>query len=90
MSLSLWTTADRIAWFSNRPGQPRASAVEPPLAYSSELLAALPQLQRLLERSAARFQPADHLGEFCPGLFVPDYLILLGWLFGWHATSPPQ
>ena len=65
------------------PGQPAASAarrsracpgasgaVQPPLADVGQLLAALPERQRLLQRCAARLQPLDDRGQLASGLLV--------------------
>src|SRR5690349_1142336 len=50
--------------------QTLACAVEPVLADRRELLAALPEGQRLLERGAACLERADDLDELLAGLLV--------------------
>src|SRR5206468_1571505 len=55
---------------SGRLSEPGPGAVEPPLADRRELLAALPEGQRLLQRGAACLEPAHHVDELVPGVLV--------------------
>src|SRR5438034_1114432 len=50
-----------------------AGAVEPALAHRGQLLAALPQRERLLEGGAARLQLLDDRDEFGAGLLVAEF-----------------
>ena len=56
----------------DRGVEPLPGAVEPLLADLRELLAALPQRQRLLEGRAAGLEPADHLDQLLAGLLVGE------------------
>src|SRR3984957_2569688 len=65
-------------------GQPRAGAVQPLGAYRGQPLAALPQVERLLEGEPARFEPLHHAGELVPGLLVSE-----GFTIG-HNKNPTR
>src|ERR1700728_293230 len=53
-------------------GQPGAGAVQPLGADGGQLLATLPQVQRLLEGEPARFEPLHHAGELVSRLLVSE------------------
>ena len=53
-------------------GQPGAGAVQPLGADRGQLLAALPEVERLLEGEPARFQPPHHAGELVACLLVGE------------------
>ena len=55
---------------SRRGVEPLPGAVEPVLADLGELLAALPERERLLEGGAAGLEPADDLDQLLAGLLV--------------------
>ena len=79
------------AWLAYRIEAP-PRAVQPVLALAGELLAALPERQRLLQRHAARLQPAHDVFELGAGLLVglragPWPVRLLPWLTPTTSTS---
>ena len=55
--------------------QPGPGAVQPAAAHLRQLLAALPQRERLLQRRAARLQAADDLDELVPRLLVAERVL---------------
>ena len=62
--------APRIVALGHGGRQPGPRAVEPLLAHRGQPLAALPQLERLLQAQAAGLEPLDHRGQLVPGLLV--------------------
>src|ERR1700722_12325538 len=65
-------------------GQPGAGAVQPLGAHRGQLLAALPQVERLLEGEAARFEPLHHAGQLVPGLLVCEGFTII------HSKNPTR
>src|SRR6185312_293258 len=55
-------------------GQPGPRAVQPLAAHRGQPLAALPQLERLLQGQPAGLQALDHRGQLVPGLLVAEGL----------------
>src|SRR4051812_34438278 len=71
-----------LAGVAERGVEALAGSVQPLLADVGELLAALPERQRLFQAQPAGLQPADHLGQLLPGLLVPQRRLA----HGRHAT----
>src|SRR6516162_9008553 len=61
-----------VGWLAGRHGggQPGPGSFQPLGADRGQLLAALPQFQRLLEGEPARFEPFHHAGKLVAGLLV--------------------
>jgi hypothetical protein len=49
---------------------PLTGAVQEPGAHHCQVLAAFPEVQRLVQGQSAGFEPADHSGQFVTGLLV--------------------
>ncbi|CAG6394107.1 hypothetical protein SCOCK_240059 [Actinacidiphila cocklensis] len=60
----------RLVLRRQRRVQPLAGALQPAPAHLGQFLAALPQRERLLQRGAARLQPAHDVDQLVAGLLV--------------------
>jgi hypothetical protein len=91
------TRAGRVGWVGwvsgpgrHGRGEPGPRPFQPLLADRCQLLATFPQIERLLQGQAARFQPLDYLGELVTGLLVGDRSRLPGRPAGWLRLARPR